>query len=53
MAARRGPADALKADAVSAALVVGTVSDLEGLADRSEFERALRSLTSDQETVDR
>jgi 2-dehydro-3-deoxygluconokinase len=47
------PADALKAGAVSAALVVGTVSDLEGLPNRSESERALRSLTGDHETVDR
>jgi 2-dehydro-3-deoxygluconokinase len=47
------PSDALRAGAVSAALVVGTLTDLEGLPDRAEQERALRSLTGDHETVER
>lgn len=47
------PEDALRAGAVSAALVVGTVTDVEGLPDSAEQERALRSLTGDHETVAR
>jgi 2-dehydro-3-deoxygluconokinase len=47
------PVDALRAAVVSAALVVGALTDTEGLPDRAEHLRAARAFASSQDVVDR